>query len=182
MSITLQKNASRPSLRGFTLLEVLLVLAIMALIGSVLIGGTIRLLNDQPVSVDDMFWKSVQEARKGALRHQREVRLQYIEDHDKGKLFVVTDGDLTKEFPIPVKSLTQDLQVDFLATQKGGPSILVAGMLLDTQPVKNVTFYPDGTCTSFKVQIVRNGATHQLAIDPWTCAQVLNPPDPYRPR
>jgi hypothetical protein len=48
-------------------------------------------------------------------------------------------------------------------------------VLLETQPVGHVTFYSDGTCTAFRLQIMRNGAAHILSIDPWTCAPVLTP-------
>ena len=34
-------------------------------------------------------------------------------------------------------------------------------------------FYPDGTCTAFRVQFRVGANAWQLAIDPWTCAPVL---------
>jgi general secretion pathway protein H len=36
-----------------------------------------------------------------------------------------------------------------------------------------VTLYSDGTCTPFRVQFHSNGAARIIAIDPWTCAEVL---------
>ncbi len=159
---------------AFTILEVLLSLALIALIAGVLIGGSVQVLRDKPISVDDVFWKAVQDARKSALMHEDEVQLRFVKDPEKGMGFVLREGADEKSYPVPAAALANDLQVDFLTTQKGGGNlILIAGVAIETNPVPFVTFYPDGTCTSFRLQIVRSGATHQLAIDPWTCAPVL---------
>jgi general secretion pathway protein H len=168
---------------AFSLIEVLLVLAIMALLAGVLFTGSTQLLSGQPRTVEEVFWQSVQEARKDALRHEREVALQFVNDREKGmKKFVVQDGEEAQDFPIPPAAGSSDLTVDFLPAQKTGSMAIIAGMVLEKQPLAAVTFYPDGTCTAFRVQIVRNAATHTLAIDPWTCAPVLTPPDPYASR
>lgn len=174
---------------GFTLLEILLTIAIIALLATVLIGGAASLLAEQPVSVDDVFWKSVQEARKAALKAEHDIRLKY--DKDK-KQFVVVDGvappvlaadGFTKEeMPLKTFKLTasndNDMTVEFLGgSAKGGRAILVGGVLLETQPIPFATFYSDGTCSQFRLQIMRNGAAHILTIDPWTCAPMLSKSD-----
>jgi len=194
------ESAARPSgwgttratfqARGFTLLEILLSIAIIALVASVLIGGSARLLTEQPVTPDDVFWTAVREARKAALKSEREVRLKF--DKEK-KHFVLLDGHapsvlaadgVTKEEK-PLKTLAvpplsaDGLAVEFLgASAKGGNAILVGGVLLEAQTIPFVTFYSDGTCTAFRVQISRGGGSHTLSIDPWTCAPVLTPVDP----
>ena len=156
-------------------------------------AGASYLLNEQPVSVDDVFWKAVREARKTALKAEHDIRLKF--DKEK-KQFVIVDGiapavlaadGITKEetplktFPVPVGG-ERDLTVEFLGpSTKGGNAILVGGMLLESNPVPYVTFYSDGTCTAFRTQIARAGGVHTLSIDPWTCAAVLTPPDPNAP-
>lgn len=188
----------RPSLRasrGFTLLEILLVIAIIALIGTVLIGGAANLLTERPATADDVFEKTVQECRKLALKSEKDVRLVFKKDGDT-KRFAIVDSaappvdpnnlnpvpepnaGVLAEYPIPNAG---DLDVSFLTTQKGGNMILLGGVAVETTTLSSVTFYTDGTCTPFRAQFVKHGATHTTAIDPWTCAQVLTPPDPNAP-
>ena len=45
-------------------------------------------------------------------------------------------------------------------------------------PPPQVIFYPDGTCTPFRVQFRMPDRASVLTIDPWTCAEVLPPKDP----
>ena len=184
-----QRTGSRS---GFTLLEILLAIALIALLAGALIGGAAHLLTDQPVTADEVFWKSVQQARKTALKSEKEVRLRF---DAKKKQFVLIDGfapsalaadgftreeTALKQFPIPPPGGT-DLTIDFLSSSKGGAVILVGGVMIESQPIQFVTFYPDGTCTPFRAQFMRNGASHLLAVDPWTCAAVLTV-DPNAPR
>ncbi len=165
---------------AFTLLELLLALAIIGLVGAVFIGGSAQMLSDRPVSADDVFWKAVQEARKQALKTGNEFRLTFIDDRDKGKLFRVSDGSTARDFLLSAR-VGPDFTVSFLTTQKGASAILVAGQMVETQTLPAVLFYGDGTCTAFRAQFQRGGNTHLIAIDPWTCAPVLLPADPNAP-
>ena len=146
-----------------------MVLALIGLLSTVLISGGAALLNTKPSSPQEVFWESVQEARKMALKTEHEVTIRYVDDKDLGKAFIVA-GDSTKQFPIPKAG---DLEVSFLSQQKGGTLVMIAGTVLETQKIELVTFYPDGTCQPFRAQFFRGGTTQLLSIDPWTCAPVL---------
>lgn len=177
----------RTSRGAFTLLEVLLALALLSLLAGILVTGSARLLTEQPISPQDVFWKAVQEARKTALKLEHEVRLKFDKER---KQFVIVDGiapaalapdGFTKQetplktLPVPLAA-DSDLSVDFLpASGKGRNTILIGGVLIESQPVAYVTFYSDGSCTAFRAQFMRNGAASTLNIDPWTCAEVLTP-------
>jgi prepilin-type N-terminal cleavage/methylation domain-containing protein len=180
-SAALSLRCPRKPRAGFTLLEVLLTLAIIGLLAAVLIGGSAQLLNNRPVTVVDVFWQAVREARKDALSHEHEVYLKYVDDHETGKGFAVIDGGTTKNFPLPPKAITPDLAVDLLR-QAEGSLLVLGGVVVEANPVKYVTFYPDGTCQAFRLQVMRAGAASTYGIDPWTCAPVLTPADPNAPQ
>jgi general secretion pathway protein H len=166
-------NVGRPTFRGgsrgrgFTLLEILVTLALIALLAGALVAGAGRLLNDQPTTPAEIFRKALTEARQYAIEKNVEVRLSF---NAKDKAFVASTTDSTRSYPLIG---TDDLAIDFLAAQKGGTTVLIAGVLVETQTIPYVTFYPDGTCSPFRVQFRINGNASVTAIDPWTCAPVL---------
>jgi general secretion pathway protein H len=156
--------------RGFTLLEILITLALIALLAGALVAGTSRLLNDQPSTPAEIFRKALTEARQYAIEKNVEVRLSF---DAKTKTFTASTANGTRSYPV---ATTDDLVIDFLAAQKGGNTVLIAGVLVETQTLPYVTFYPDGTCSPFRVQFRVNGNASVTAIDPWTCAPVLEAP------
>jgi general secretion pathway protein H len=159
----------RNSQSAFTLLEILLAIALIALISTALIAGSVSLLKDKPSSPDEVFWKAASQARRTALKEGTEVMLSF---DDEKKAFVVDDGGGQSTLPVP--AATKDFGVDFIAAQSnGGDMMLVGGSLVDSQPMSSVTFYGDGTCSPFRVQIRATGGAHILDIDPWTCAPML---------
>jgi len=166
---------------AFTILEILLSIAILGLVAGVLIGGSAALLSTKPVSVDEVFWAAVQEARKDALNHEREVRLKYYNDRERGRGFEVIDGTEVQSFPVHPSAAPSDLAIDFVIPQKGGNVVLIAGVVVETSTVPHATFYPDGTCSPFRMQVARTGHAYTVAVDPWTCAPILNV-DPNAPK
>lgn len=157
--------------RAFTLLEILLAVALIGLLASVLVTGAIRAMGEQPSSPEEVFWHASREARQAALKSEHEVRLSF---DDKAKALVVADGTDTHTFAIPA---SRDLSVLFLAAQSGRNAVLIGGQLMETQGLPDVTYYPDGTCTPFRVQFRATGPARVIAIDPWTCAAMLRASD-----
>jgi general secretion pathway protein H len=158
---------ARPT-AGFTLLEILLAVALIALLSAALVSTAIHLTDSKPRSNDQVFWEAVHLARRAALRSQGDVTLSF---DDKSKAFVMVGADLQQSFPLATTA--NDLAVEFLHPDAGNSAILIRGQLVETQTIPSVTFYGDGTCIPFRVQFRANGAAHVIAIDPWTCAPVL---------
>jgi len=184
-----------PAAPAFTLIEILLVLAIAAMMTTVFAIGYTKLADNKPATPDAIFWNAVTAARRQALLSGREVRLAYMPAASSdgtsasAGLIMTWDnsttwtGTATSDDTPPAPSQRQfpfekmgDVVLEFLSTQKGTQSILVGGEVVETQTIPYMTFYGDGTCTPVRIQIRRNaGTAYILNIDPWTCAQMLMP-------
>ena len=62
---------------GFTLLEILLTLALIGLLAGALIGGSSALISERAPSANDVFWSAVRTARKTALNSQRDIAFRF---------------------------------------------------------------------------------------------------------
>ena len=167
---------------GFTLLEILLVLALIGLLTGVLVVGVNRMLNPPPDTPAQAFWKAANAARRHALRERTEVRLSF--DHDTSQLLALgLDGASLPAVPAP-EGTTMEFLSGIVAptTATNGTNRMVSnlfGSVLDSsvEPLTYVTFYPDGTCSLFRVQIqsgtLGGGAAYTLEVDPWTAAPML---------
>lgn len=154
-----------------------MVIALIAMLTGVLVTGSARLASGRSATPEDDFWKAVVETRKAALLSGREIRLSYS-DQDKDRTMVAKSLDgAERRFPF---TWPGELKVEFLSTQKGSSSILLGGQLVETQTIPFVTFYGDGTCSPFRLQIRTGGEPRVLMIDPWTCSLVLPAGSPQR--
>jgi general secretion pathway protein H len=158
------------------MIEILLGHALIGLAGTLLIGGSAQLFSDKPTSPDDVFWKAAATARKTALLSGHDVQLGFADDRDHGRRFTISGASGSTALPVTTSG---ELAVNFLSAQRtAGSAIILAGQVVETQALPHVTFYSDGTCTAFRVQIRRGVDAHILSIDPWTCAPLLAPVDP----
>lgn len=154
---------------AFTLMEILVGLAILGLLAGIFVTNVGTLAGDRRVNVEDVFWKAVVEARKYALLQGTDVRLSF---DSKEKAFTASTSAGSRNFPVPIEG---ELEIDFLGVSKGGrTTVLIGGTLVETQPLPYVTFYADGTCSDFRAQLRQNqGEPRYVRIDPWTCAPML---------
>lgn len=167
---TLGTGRSSPAARtgAFTLLEILLVLGLVALIGTVLAVGVSGAFNSDHPAPDDIFWQACRSAQKLASLSERDTSLSY---DSKDKKLVWSNG--LKTDSAALDNSHGEVSVQFIQAANGGSLILIAGQAVETQEVPRVVFYPDGTCMPFRVQFRIGSTAWQLAIDPWTCAPVL---------
>jgi general secretion pathway protein H len=157
--------------RGFTLLEILMALALISLLAGVLVTGTTHLLDEGTKTPSEMLLKAIADSRRMAVQNDCEVTLAFNRD---ARAFVLTSyktgtGVVAASLPVTAEG---DFGLDFLVPRKGN-SVLIGGVLVETSTVPSVSFYADGTCTAFRAQITGTSDPEVIAIDPWTCAPVL---------
>ena len=150
---------------GFTLVEILLVIALLGLGAMLTINGAADLLRTRAPRPDEIFWQSVTSARQLALERNQPVLFRYDKEKHTLGWGLTADSLHTVPFPGP--------QLEFLPVNEQG-TILIGGQLTETGALGRVRFYGDGGCDAFRVQLT-DSAGHRtvLAIDPWTCAPIL---------
>lgn len=153
---------------AFTLLEILIAVALLGLLSAALVTGANHLLDNRARTPAEVFWEAAREARRTALESATDVRLSFDE---KEKTFVAHDGRAQQTFPLVEPP--RELEVSFLPAQSTYGALLIGGLLVESEAVPFVTFYADGTCTPFRIQFRTTGPASVISIDPWTCAPVL---------
>jgi type II secretory pathway pseudopilin PulG len=150
---------------AFTLVEVLLVVALLGFVAFVFVNSAGDLFRSKEPRADDIFWQGVTAARQLALEGNQIVTLRY--DEEKHVLAWTAGASSGQTLAFPGKLL------EFLpVTQQG--SVLLGGQLTETDSIKSVRFYPDGCCDAFRAQVTdAAGRRSVLSIDPWTCAPML---------
>jgi prepilin-type N-terminal cleavage/methylation domain-containing protein len=149
---------------AFTLVEMLMALALMALVSSVLISGMSGFFQQKESRPDDTFWSAVNSARQQALEHEETVSLQFNEETAELRWSWHDGQDV---LPLPQTKLR------FLPAEKSATR-LIGGVQFETDALPRVRFYPDGTCDAFRAELtVGSQAPRLLRIDPWTCAPML---------
>lgn len=147
--------------RGFTLLEILLVLLLLGLLGSVLIGGAASLLKsaseqDPEAALLVLF----QKVRGEAVASNTVIDLVQLPE-DEGFLW---GADEVEALPL----VEGGTRVRLIRAEFAGAS-LIGGQLQET-PVDRVRFYPDGSCDPVRVEVRRGEVRRVYAIDPWTAS------------
>jgi prepilin-type N-terminal cleavage/methylation domain-containing protein len=150
---------------AFTLLEVLLAVAVLGFVSLLFVNGASDLFRSTELRADDIFWQGVSSSRQLALDSDRTVSLTY--NAEKHLLVWAAGQDAPRSLAFPGKLL------EFLPAVSQG-SVLIGGQLAETGEVKVVRFYADGGCDAFRAQLTDAAGHRQvLSIDPWTCAPVI---------
>ncbi len=149
--------------RAFTLVEILLVLALLALLATLLIPGLNSMLaamNDR--GPEQQLSEALLAAREEALETGRTVDLHF--DSEKRQLVWGAAG---RSETLPVGTA-----VEFLPVETGA-LVLLGGELTETAPpVARVRFFSDGTCDSVRLRVREPAPARPrlFIVDPWTCA------------
>lgn len=147
--------------RGFTLIEVVLVLMLIAMLGSVLIGGAMSILKStKEEDPEAALLTLMQKLRGEAVESGQMVEMVQLAD-DKGFLWGA-EGVET----LPLRE--GGPRVRLIKPEFGGAS-LIAGQMEET-PLERMRFYPDGSCDPARVQVRKGDTRRVFAIDPWTAA------------
>jgi len=148
--------------RGFTLVEVLLVLAVLVLFTTLLLPGVNSIFRAMEARApQEVLGATVLAARAAALETGRTVGLRYEADRRRFTSDHVGLG--------PV-SLSAGVALDLLPAATGG-YVLLGGQLTETGGLDRIRFFPDGTCDPFRVRLREGEAPpRMLTVDPWTCA------------
>lgn len=146
---------------GFTLVEVLLVLALMALLSGVLIVGGASLLDGGKDDPEAALLAVLQKVRREAVERDETIELR-IED-DGATLAWGDQPDQTVTLPVAEK-----VRARLLAPKSLG-AVLIGGEA-EEHPLPSLRIYPDGTCDIARLEVRRNGARRLHDIDPMTCA------------
>jgi prepilin-type N-terminal cleavage/methylation domain-containing protein len=159
-----RRLSSRPARRAFTLLEVLLAIALLGLVAALFISGGSDLFRARQRTVADVFWQAVQAARLQAVQEDTTVRLQF--DAENNRVVWRSTND-THELEWPGKNL------EFLPVEQSS-TILLGGQLVGTDRLTVVRFHADGGVDRFRAQLTdAAGQVTRLEMDPWTAAPVI---------
>jgi len=132
----------------------------------VLISGVASFFNVRDDRADDRFWSAVTSARQMALESEAPVTLHF---DAKAKQLIWAGAGGGSSVDLDVESAR------FLPTERGNTKLL-GGVLMETDELTRVQFYPDGTCDAFRVELTATNRKQMiLTIDPWTCAPILLP-------
>lgn len=164
----------RHQTRGFTLLEILMAIALVGLLTGVLVTASVQLTDKKPITPEDLFWQAVRESRETALLTGLDVRLRYVA---KDKTRALVASSIQGEQKYVLEKENEGTVIEFLSSQKSASAILIRSQLVETGTIPFVTFYGDGTCTPFRVQFRSGGQARSITLDPWTCAPILRPED-----
>lgn len=158
---------------GLTLIEMMLTMALIALLTSLFVWNINSLLKQGELeALQNEFWGAVERAKQMAVFSQQPFRMRY---DDELQAFVVSSGGGLQElFEVEVEGLGNDIEIGvlFMQTLPEDGYRLVRGELVTQREIESITFYPDGTCTPFSVDLKIADYQSSLQIDPWTSAQM----------
>lgn len=150
---------------AFTVMEVILALALLGLVAGLFITGSSQLFRGRERTAVDLFWEAVQAARLQAVQEDVVVTMRFDEKNRRLVWHGPTTGEQGLDWP--------GRSVEFLPAESID-TILIGGQLVGTGALTAVRFHADGTTDRFRVQLTDDaGKVSRLELDPWTAAPVV---------
>lgn len=151
--------------RGFTLIELIIVIALIALVGGLVVINAQAILSglgEEPV--ERTFQKAVREARFQAAYLKESTYLSYNEE--EGVLEIISEtGKSLASFPVETDSGDDPPEITFDQILPGEGLQRIRG---DTIPVDRLTFRPDRSSTPFEVTIETDARDFTQRYDPFS--------------
>ncbi len=159
--------------RGFTLLEMLLAIALLAVAASVFLVSVESLGRSSPADeFEGAFWRATAQARELAMASRRTVELRWDEE---ARSFVLEGGGREARVGVATEEAPESFGATFSEEVAANDFILVRGELVTRRAVAAVRFFPDGTCQAFAVELAfGEKSRRRVIVDPWTGAEMLS--------
>ncbi|HAT60746.1 MAG TPA: hypothetical protein DCS60_08260 [Opitutae bacterium] len=169
------KVGDRDWRRAFTLIELMLTMALIALLSSLFIWNINALLKQGELeALQNELWGVVEKAKQAAVFSRQPHKVRFDE---KLKSFMVSSGEEEIAYQVDTSGFGEEVEIEVffkMILPKDGYR-LVRGELVTYREIESVTFFPDGTCTPFSVDLKIGEYKSGYQIDPWTGSQLTAP-------
>jgi prepilin-type N-terminal cleavage/methylation domain-containing protein len=168
------RSASVRHRRGFTLLEILLVLALIGSVSSLVVISIGSIARTTPAdALEGAFWGALREAREAAMRTRRAQEITFNPEELE---FVIDGGGSVSTEAVSIESASESdkFEAVFMQVLPSNTFTLLRGRLVTEREITSMLVFPDGTCQPVTVEFRFPGGTRRLPIDPWTCAELLD--------
>ena len=127
-------------------------------------------------ALENGLWASIGQARQDAVFSRNPVVMRYDAEN---QAFVLVSGAVETPFAIDTSGLGEgvEIRVVFKEMLPSDGYRLVRGELVTEREIETVTFFPDGTCSPFSVDLQIADYVSSIQMDPWTGSQLTRPED-----
>lgn len=164
-------SRGRPRTAAFTLLELIMVLALFGMVAALILGtGATMLRESDEQSVEQKTIQAIAAARHESVLSGQTLELRF---NEKTRLLSWGAGQET---------LAGEDRLRFLPPVRSSAMLLGGKMVEEAIPF--VRFHPDGTCDPFRLEVVKSSdrTSRVVTIDPWTCTALAPAPEGGRRR